>query len=104
MLQGVDKRLIVEHALIISFFFLFHLLHEQILLDEWIIEFSEGVAELHILDEEFESLSETRLGSVIFGKRRHQLRMLDDESWVEALGFQEFANELVYKPNGSPWM
>lgn len=100
MLQSIHKDLIVEHTLIITFFLLLDLFQKEFFLDERIVEFSVSVAELVVLDEEFESFSESRFGSVVLSEGRHELRMLDDESRVQALSFQESSNKLVNQPDG----
>jgi len=92
MLQSINKSLIIEHRFIISFFFLFDLLHEKFFLNERIIEFGIGICEFMVLDEELESFGKSRFGSMVFGKRRHHLRMLDDEGRVETLTLKEFAD------------
>ena len=58
-------------------------------MDEGVVEFSIGVAELMVFDEKLEPFCESGFGTVIFGEGRHELGVFDDESWVEALGFQE---------------
>jgi len=67
MLKSINEDLVVEHRFIISFFFLFHLLHEELLLDEWVIELGVCVTKLMVFDEELESLSQSGLGSMVFG-------------------------------------
>jgi hypothetical protein len=85
VLKGIDKDLIVEHGLIVSFLFFLYLLEEELFLNEGVIELSICIAELMVLNEELESFSESRFGSVVFGKRRHHLGVFDDEGGVEAL-------------------
>ena len=82
MFQGIDEDLIIEHALVISFFFFFDLLQEEFFLDKGIIEFGISITELMIFDEEFKSFGESWFGSMIFGERRHNLGMLNDESRI----------------------
>lgn len=100
MLQRVHEHVIVEHALVVSFFFLAHLLQEQLLLHEWVVEFGVGVAELVVFDEEFEAFGESGFGAVVLGKGRHELWMFDDEGGVEALGFEEAADQFVDEADG----
>lgn len=85
MFQGIYEHLVVEHAFIVSFFLLFDLAHKQFFLYERIIKFSIGITELVILNEQLESFSESRFGSVILGQRRHKLRMFDNEGWIKTL-------------------
>ena len=59
--QSVDKSLIVEHGLIISFFFLLNLLHEQLFLDEGIVQLSVSVTELVVVNEKLKSFSKSWL-------------------------------------------
>ena len=66
MLQSIDESFIVKHAFIVSFFFFFHLLHKEVFLDKWIIQFSVGIAELMIFDEEFKSFSKSWFGTMVF--------------------------------------
>ena len=102
MLKGVNKDLIVEHGLVISFFLLSHLLQEELLLYEGIVQLGVGVAELVVFDKKLEALGESGLGSMVLGERRHHLRMLNDESGVKALGLKEFAYQLVNKSDSGP--
>ena len=100
MLQRIHKHLIIEHGFIVTFLLFAHLRQEELLLHEGIVEFGIGVAELVILDEELKTLSQTRLAAVVLGKGRHRLRMLDDEGGIEALGFEETADQLVNESDG----
>ena len=102
MLQSIHEHVIIEHGFIISLFLLLDLLHEQVLLDEWVVQLCVGITEFVVVDEQLESLSESYFRSVVFGQGGHQLRVLHDECWVQALGFKEMANELVDKTNSSP--
>jgi len=92
VLEGINEDLVVEHALVVSFLLLLDLLKEELFLDEGVIELGVGVAELVVLDEEFEPLSESGFGAVVLGQGRHELRVLDDEGGVEALGLKEPAD------------
>ena len=85
MFQGIYEYLVVEHTFIVSFFLLSDLVHKELFLYKRIVKFSIGIAELVILNEQLESLSESRFGSVILGQRRHQLRMFDNEGWIKTL-------------------
>jgi len=85
VLEGIHEDLVVEHALVVSFLLLLDLLEEELFLDEGVIEFGVGVAELVVLDEEFEPFGESGFGAVVLGQGRHELRVLDDEGGVEAL-------------------
>ena len=102
MLQCVDKCLIVEHGLVISFFLFLDLLQEQFLLDEGVVELGVGIAELVVVDEELKPLSESGLGSMVLGERGHELGVFGDEHGVEALGFEEVAYQLINEPGGCP--
>lgn len=103
MLQGVHEHVVVEHGFVISFILLLHLIKEQILLHEGIVEFGVGIAELMVVDKQLEALGESRLASMILGKGRHQLGMLHDESGILALAFEEVANQLVDESGGVSW-
>lgn len=95
MFQGVDECFIIEHGLIVSFLLLFDLLHEEIFLEERIVEFGVGVTELVVVDEELESLGESWFCPVVFGQWRHHLRMFDNKGWVQTLGLEETSDQLV---------
>ena len=69
MFQSIHKDLIVEHTLIISFFFFLNLLQKQLFLDKGIIEFGVGVTEFVVFDEKFEPFGESWFGSMVFGQR-----------------------------------
>lgn len=100
MFECVHEDLIVEHGLIVSFLLLPDLSHEELLLHEGIVELGVGVAELVVFDEEFEPLGEAGLAAVVFGERRHRLRVLDDEGGVQALRLEEAAHQLVDESDG----
>jgi hypothetical protein len=51
VLQGIHEDLIVEHALVITFFLFLDLPHEELFLDEGVVKFGVGVAELVVFDE-----------------------------------------------------
>ncbi len=85
MFQSIYEHLIVKHTLIVSFFLLFHLTHKEFFLYKRIVKFSVGIAELVIFDEQLESFSQSRFGSVVLSQRRHWLRMFDDEGGIKAL-------------------
>ena len=95
MFKSIDKHLIIEHTFIISFFFFANLLQKEFFLDKGIVEFSVSITELVVLDEQFEPFGQSRFRTMVFGQRRHHLRMLDDESRIEALTFKELANQFV---------
>ena len=40
---------------------------------------------------------------MVFGQRRHNLRVFDDESWVQTLNFDEGTNKLVQKSGCGSW-
>ena len=61
MLESIDECLIIEHGLVISFFFLLNLLEEQLFLHEGVIQLSVGIAEFVVVDEELKPLSESGL-------------------------------------------
>jgi hypothetical protein len=61
-------------------------------LNERIVEFSVGITKLMIFNEQLETLSQPRFGSMILSKGRHGLRMFNDECRIETLAFQEMAN------------
>ena len=61
MLQSVHKDLVVEHGLVVTFFLLGHLLQEELLLHEGVVQLGVGVAELVVFDEELEPLSQPGL-------------------------------------------
>ena len=92
MLEGSAEVLIVSHGLIISSELLDHLLLEDFSLDEGVIEFREGVAELVVVDEQFESFGELGLFSVVLGEWGHDLWVLSDEGWVFAVDLNEFSD------------
>ncbi len=69
MFQCVYEHIVVEHGFVITFLLLLHLGHEELLLHEGVVQLGVGIAELVVLDEEFESFSETGLAAVVFGKR-----------------------------------
>ncbi len=69
-------------------------------MDEGIVQFRVSVTEFVVVDEEFESFGKARFGSVVFGQWGHELRVLNDEGWVETLGFEESTNKLVNKSVG----
>lgn len=104
MLKGIDKDLIVEHRLIISFFFFLYLLQEELFLHEGVIELSIRITELMVLNEELEPFSESRFGSMILGKWRHHLGVLNDEGRVKALRLQESSDEFIDESNGGAWI
>lgn len=100
MLQRIHKHLIIEHRLLISFVFLLHLIHEELFLDEGIVQFGVGVTQLVVVDEEFEAFGEAGLGTVVFGQGGHELGVFDDEGGVLALGLDEVADQLVDEAGG----
>jgi hypothetical protein len=58
MLECFDELSIVAHSFIISIFLCLHLLEEEFLLNEWVIQFGVGVSQLLEVDEKFESTLE----------------------------------------------
>jgi hypothetical protein len=100
VLERIHEDLVVEHGLVVSLLLLADLREEELLLDEGVVELSVGIAELVVLDEELESLSESGLAAVVLGERRHGLRVLGDEGGVEALRLEEAADQLVNEPDG----
>ena len=53
--------------------------------------------------EDLETLAETWALSVSLGQRRHDLRVANDERWVDALRFDEFAYELIDESGICSW-
>ena len=92
MFECIDEDLVIEHGFIISFFLFLYLLLEEFLLHKWIVELSIGIAELVILNEELEPFSQSRLGPMVLGQRRHHLGVLHDEGGVQTLSLQEAAD------------
>jgi hypothetical protein len=61
-------------------------------LNERIIELSVGITKLMIFNEQLETLSQPRFGSMILGKGRHGLRVFNDKCGIQTLAFQEMTN------------
>lgn len=104
MFQGIYEDLIVKHRFIVSFLFLTDLGHKEVLLNEGVVELSVCIAEFVIFDEKLETLSKSGLAAMVFGQWGHGLRMLDDKGGVQALRFQEAADQLINEPKGGPWV
>lgn len=104
MFQCVNECFIVEHWLVISFFLFSNLLHEEFLLDEWIVQFCVCVTELVVVDEKLESFCQSWFWSVVLGQRWHGLWVFNDEGWVQALSFEEASDKLVNQPVGGSWL
>ena len=56
------------------------------------------------VNEKLESLCQTWLTSMPFGERTHQLRMVDNESWVDTILLDEFSNKFVNKSGSRSWI
>ena len=69
MLQSVNEDLIVSHRLVVSLLLLLYLLQKQLFLHKGIVKLSVSVSELMVLDKQLKSLSQSRLRSVVLGKR-----------------------------------
>jgi len=63
-------------------------------LNEGIVQFGVGVANLLGSDESFESFTESGDRSVVLGERGHDLRVTDDERGRDTLVLDEFSDEL----------
>jgi hypothetical protein len=100
--ERIDEDLVIEHGFVISFFLLLYLQQEEFLLHEGVVQLSIGIAELVILNEELEPLSQSGLGTVVLGQGRHHLGVLHDEGGVQALGLEESADEFVDESDGGP--
>ncbi len=68
------------------------LLLKTLSLDERIIQLGVRVADFFLHDKELETLSETRFRTMSLCQGRHYLRMITNESRIDALFFQKVAN------------
>jgi hypothetical protein len=57
MLQGFDEVGVVTHSFFVSIEFVLHLLLEDAFLEFRVVQFCEGVADFHRVDENFEAFS-----------------------------------------------
>lgn len=116
--QRGAEDLIDDLSFIISFLLVLGLHCESFSLDKRVVEFSVSIAHFASVDEQFKSFCLSRKRSmtarsrrrrnvrrwwdkdeedVLFGKRTHDLWMVTDESWIDALWFYEFSNQLIEK-------
>jgi hypothetical protein len=47
------------------------------------------------INKQLKTFSKTLFGSVPFGERAHNLRLLDDETWIGAFNLKIFSNKFV---------
>jgi hypothetical protein len=71
-------------------------------LDERVIELSVGIYELFSVDKELKSLSQTFFGSMVLGKRTHDLRMVNKEGRGVTLDLKVLSDEFVEKSGSGP--
>jgi hypothetical protein len=103
VLKRINEDFVIEHGFIISFVLLLDLIQKQLFLDEGVIELCVGIAQLVVVNEQLETLSQSGFGAMVFGQGRHKLWVLDDEGRVFALGFDEVADQLVNQTGGITW-
>mmetsp|Transcript_27788 Transcript_27788/g.24388 ORF Transcript_27788/g.24388 Transcript_27788/m.24388 type:complete len:243 (-) Transcript_27788:1073-1801(-) len=93
--EGLNEAFIDLHGFIITLSLLLGLVNESLSLVEGIVQLSESVTNFVMVNEELESFSEAWVFSVQLSKRRNQDGMVNDESGVQAVNFNEVADELV---------
>lgn len=98
MFESSNEIRIVAHGLIVASILGLHLLHEQLLLHEGVIQFGVRIAQLMVVDEELEAFSQPSLRTVLLSQRTHDLRVVDDEGGVQEARFHEVPNQLIQQP------
>lgn len=94
-LEGLAKGLVDELGLVVALLLLVGLLLEAQALVKGIVQLGVGVDDFLFADKGLEALAQAGRVAVVFGQRRHHLRVSGDHGGVDTLFLDELADELV---------
>ncbi len=97
MLHTSNVIIINFTGFIVTFGLLLHLFIKLSFLDKRVIKLSIGIDIFFLVNEKFEAFGKAGLGSVIFGKRTHNLRLVNEESGINTMGLNKVTYQFVKK-------
>lgn len=94
--------LVHQLGFLITGLFVFRLLLKTGSLSERVVQLRVGIANLLCDCKQFKAFGQSRDGTMPFGQGRHNLRMANQEGWIDELALQIFTDQLVQKSCSCP--